>query len=135
MNDLSGVASWSLRKRLFAEITVFLTIFGAWGIATSTMLSSGCEQQEYSGPPPVVCSTADTQGPSWKVEGQGTFHAGYKSTVREILLITSPSGKKFIAITDCGLLAVKDDEQAEADAATNAAVDSAINSAVNVMGQ
>jgi len=137
MNDLPSIPEPDGNprlRRIFSEAAVFLTIVGACGVAIVTMVfsgaaivtMSGCEQRSYSGPPPVVCSTADTQGPSWKVEGQGTFHAGYNNTVREILLITSPSGKRFIAITDCGLQAVKDEEDRAADAAATTAIQIAI---------
>jgi hypothetical protein len=39
----------------------------------------------------------------WKIETQGYFTAGYGNNPREILIITSPKGQRFLAITGCGV--------------------------------
>lgn len=49
----------------------------------------------------------------WKVEGQGFFNAGYQSNPREILIITSPAGKKYLAITGCGVTEIHDEQDGD----------------------
>lgn len=39
----------------------------------------------------------------WKVERQGYFHAGFEDRRRDILLLTSPTGKQFLCVTGCGV--------------------------------
>lgn len=72
-------------------------------IVISAILLSACNgdnkpiigvTQQSNVEPPIV---------GWNIKSQGIFYAGYDNNRREILLITTPDGREFLAITGCGV--------------------------------
>lgn len=69
----------------------------------------GCDESDYK---LAVKREEPAEKPKtkWKVEGQGYFKAGYGNNPREILIITSPAGKKYLAITGCGVAEIHEQD-------------------------
>uniref|UniRef100_A0A6M3IT57 Uncharacterized protein n=1 Tax=viral metagenome TaxID=1070528 RepID=A0A6M3IT57_9ZZZZ len=59
------------------------------------------------GTPKIRVNRSKEERPTgWIIDSQGVFHAGYGRHDREILIIVSPEGKKYLAITGCGVTEV-----------------------------
>jgi hypothetical protein len=94
-----------------------VVIIGA--LVVMLLRGGGCVPEKIEKLDPVatpvqVVDANRTDVTRFKIEHMGSFNAGYQERVRDLMVVTdTKTGAEYLAITDCSIIRLKDEEDEE----------------------